>query len=502
MSEGLPPGWASARLGDIVEPIEVTDPTRTPDAVFRYIDIGSIDNEALRIGEPKTFSGQKAPSRARRVVREGDVLFSTVRPYLRNIALAGAAHSGCLTSTGVSVLRAKPSVLPGYLFRLVSSHAFVEEVGRSMDGTLYPAVRDSDIFAAPIPLPPLAEQRRIVARIEELFARIRQARADLLRIGPLADRYLERTLAAAFRGDLTAGFRATAALPAADVVLRSLRSQRQKAALTPRRKSALLALPTAPNSLPELPQGWSWACVEELASDKPRSIQSGPFGSSLLHSEFTPEGRLVIGIDNVRDGAFSMGSQNRIPPKKFAELERFQARPLDVLITVMATVGRCCVVPADIEEAIITKHVYRISVEPRVIDPYFLMNALRGSEAVLEQMGANIRGQTRPGINGEILKALFVPLPPLEEQREIVRLIDAAEAASARTQAESARSLALLDHLERSILTRAFRGDLVPQDPADEPAAVALGSAESQSAPRSRQRGARAATHREMMADG
>jgi type I restriction enzyme S subunit len=255
-----------------------------------------------------------------------------------------------------------------------------------------------------------------------------------------------------------------------------------KRTLTPRRQSALEALPTAPNSLPEVPQGWSWACVEELASDEPRSVQSGPFGSSLLHSEFTPEGRLVIGIDNVHDGAFSMGSQNRIPARKFAELERFQARPLDVLITVMATVGRCCVVPADIEEAIITKHVYRISVEPRVIDPYFLMNALRGSGAVLEQMGANIRGQTRPGINGEILKALFVPLPPLEEQHEIVRLIDAAEAASARTQTESARSLALLDHLERSILTLAFRGELVPQDPADEPAAVTLVSAQASAA--------------------
>jgi type I restriction enzyme, S subunit len=82
-----------------------------------------------------------------------------------------------------------------------------------------------------------------------------------------------------------------------------------------------------------------WACIEELAADDNRAIQSGPFGSNLLHSEFRETGYLVIGIDNVQDGIFSLGSQNRIGKTKFFELECFRTRPHDVLVTAMATVG-------------------------------------------------------------------------------------------------------------------------------------------------------------------
>src|SRR5690606_34594397 len=101
----------------------------------------------------------------------------------------------------------------------------------------------------------------------------------------------------------------------------------------------------ATEGLPELPEGWCWATVEQLASDEERSVQSGPFGSNLRHSEFTPTGKLVVGIDNVQDGYFSPGRQNRIPLQKYDELVRYKARPGDLVITVMATIGRCCVIP-------------------------------------------------------------------------------------------------------------------------------------------------------------
>ncbi|MGK7865234.1 restriction endonuclease subunit S, partial [Falsiroseomonas sp. E2-1-a4] len=329
-------------------------------------------------------------------------------------------------------------------------------------------------LAASIPLPPLPEQRRIVARIEALFARTRRARADLERIAPLAEQHRRALLAAAFRGELTTGGPAKPGDPSGKENLERVRAARRKTIHDRRRREALEAIPTPSAAFPEIPSGWAWACVEEIASDIPRSIQSGPFGSALLHSEFTDTGRLVIGIDNVQDGRFSPGSQNRISDEKFAQLARFQARPQDVVITVMATVGRCCVVPADIETAIITKHVYRISVDPRLVNPHYLMNALRGCEAALEHMGANIRGQTRPGINGEILKSLFIPLPSLAEQQLIVDRLNQGLAAIEQAERQATRALALLDRLEQSILTRAFRGELVPQDPNDEPGNILL----------------------------
>ena len=222
--------------------------------------------------------------------------------------------------------------------------------------------------------------------------------------------------------------------------------------------------------------------------DEPRSIQSGPFGSTLRHAEFQDEGYLVIGIDNVQDGAFALGSQNRISAPKFAQLERYAARPLDVLITVMATVGRTCVVPQDIETALITKHVYRISVDQQLVLPHYLMNALRGSEVALAQMGANIRGQTRPGINGEILKRLFVPIAPLLEQHEIDRRLSSAFAWLDQVLAEHARAAHLLPRLDQAILAKAFRGELVPQDSNEEPAAELLARIRAASAERPTQK--------------
>jgi type I restriction enzyme S subunit len=381
--------------------------------VFRYIDIGSIDNKALRIAEPKTFSGKEAPSRARRVVREGDVLFSTVRPYLRNIALAGAAHSGCLTSTGISVLRPKPSVLPGYLFRLVSSPAFVEQVGRSMDGTLYPAVRDSDVLGASIPLPPLAEQRRIVERIEALFARIRQARADLLRIAPLARLFRARVVAAAVSGADGDNWEQQTVADIADVVTGTTPPTNQRGhygGQTP------FVKPT------DLDAGYFVETARETLTESGVAVSRPvPAGSTLL----TCIGATIGKAGFARVGCTTNQQINALVPK------------------------------------------------PGCVEPRWLYRLVT-SEAFQQQILANASATTLPIINKGRLKRLEIRVPPIAEQQKLADRVDALCPFSEAAEREATRALALLDHLERSILTRAFRGELVPQDPADEPASVSL----------------------------
>jgi type I restriction enzyme S subunit len=434
VSEELPPGWALARLGDLVEPIEVTDPTRKPDAVFRYIDIGSIDNEALRIAEPKTFSGKEAPSRARRVVREGDVLFSTVRPYLRNIALAGAAHSGCLTSTGISVLRAKPSVLPGYLFRLVSSPAFVEEVGRSMDGTLYPAVRDSDVLGASIPLPPLAEQRRIVARIEALFARIRQARADLLRIAPLSARYRRQALARAV-DDAATAFPTTTlgSLVAAIEAGKNIRCEERRPRAGERGIVKISAV--------------TWGEFDA------KEIKTAPTDAQL-----DPRSRIA-------DGDFLLS----------------RANTLELVGAPVVAKG----VPPD---TYLSDKVLRLRFHERVEHwVYWYLRSPQGRAEIESRSSGNQLSMRN--ISQAALRSIPLPLPPPTERNALTCTITAAQLGANAAEQHATRALALLDHLERSILARAFRGDLVPQDPADEPAAVTLArlaEAAAPSAPRRR----------------
>src|SRR4051794_34079106 len=140
----------------------------------------------------------------------------------------------------------------------------------------------------------------------------------------------------------------------------------------------------------------------------------------------------------------------------------------------MATIGRVCVLPIDIEPSIISKHVYRITVDRRFMAPAFLAYALRGSEAALEHMGANVRGQTRPVLNGEIIKSMFLPVPSLKEQTEIICRIDTQFAWVDRLSKERTSARKLIDHLDEAVLAKAFRGELVPQDPNDQPASVLL----------------------------
>ncbi len=296
----------------------------------------------------------------------------------------------------------------------------------------------------PLPVPPLAEQERIVAKLEEVLARVNNARERLARVPAILKRFRQSVLAAACSGRLTADWR-----------------EHEEG-------SELEAVPQAFSGgfqdLPERPSGWTWNTIEQLAADLPHSIQSGPFGSHLLHSEFQERGILAIGIDNVHEGCFSLGRQHRISLKKYEELRKFAARPGDVLLTVMATVGRCCVIPDDIETAIITKHVYRITVDRARVEPHYLMLSLLGDPFVLSQVQEQIRGQTRPGINGQILKGLHVCTPSLSEQQEIIRCVDmllgSADTIATRVMQATRRA----DKLTQSTLARTFRGELVPTE--------------------------------------
>lgn len=112
----LPPNWAFSRIGDITLPVAKIDPQDDPDKNIAYIDISGIDNQANRIEETKFFRLADAPSRARQVVGAGDVLFSLVRPYLRNIAQVGDELDGEIASTGFAVLRPAEGVDAKFLF--------------------------------------------------------------------------------------------------------------------------------------------------------------------------------------------------------------------------------------------------------------------------------------------------------------------------------------------------------------------------------------------------
>ena len=163
----VPTGWRWVRIRQVTSDRGQT----TPAGEFTYIDVGSINKEAGVLGEHKVLSASDAPSRARKVVGKGDVLYSCVRPTLLNIAvIEDEIRPAPIASTAFAVLNSFGLVLPRYLWIALRSPYLEAIVESGMRGQAYPAINDAEFALLPLALPPLAEQHRIVAKVDELMA--------------------------------------------------------------------------------------------------------------------------------------------------------------------------------------------------------------------------------------------------------------------------------------------------------------------------------------------
>jgi type I restriction enzyme S subunit len=457
---------------------------------FPHIAPDNIERDTGHLLEFKTIAEDGVTS-PKHLFKPGQLLYSKIRPYLNKCVQVDFAG---LCSADMYPLDSRIS--PSYLHHYILSKAFVSAVSDAAGSrTVLPKTNQEQLADVPIAVPPVPEQARIAEALDSYLTRLDAATEGLKRVEANLKRYRASVLKAAVEGNLVPTEAELARTeereyePASVLLERILKERRhrwEQSELAKMRAKGEVPKndkwkdkyeePATPDTseLPELPEGWCWATVEQLASDEPRSIQSGPFGSNLLHSEFRPTGKLVVGIDNVQDGYFSMGSENRISEEKFSSLARYSARPGDVLVTVMATIGRSCVVPSGLEPAIITKHVYRITSDSALVTPRCLHLALWGSPTVREQMFGQVQGQTRPGLNGEILRRLCIPLPARGEQDRIVAAVESGLSKVDTLRVMVSKGLSHIARLRQSILRWAFEGKLVDQDPNDEPASVLL----------------------------
>ena len=284
------------------------------------------------------------------------VLFGKLRPYLRKIVRP--EFSG-VCSTDIIPILPKEGVSRDYLFYFLRTPDTVNLATSRSSGANLPRLGPKQLASFQIPLPPLAEQKRIAGILDATDA-LRAKRREAL--GQL-DTLLQSTFLDMF-GELTGN-------------------------------------------------GWEMVTVEDVARNKNGAIRTGPFGSQLLHNEFVGEGIRVLGIDNAVANVFREGEPRFITPQKYERLRRFTVRPGDVLITIMGTCGRCAVVPEDIGVAINTKHLCCITLDrekclPEFMHAYFLEHPL--ARRYLER---SAKGAIMAGLNMGIIKALPIPVPPL-----------------------------------------------------------------------------------------
>lgn len=402
-----PAGWKLPRIRDVVLPFENVDPSREPTTAFTYVDISAIDNQTQTIREPKQLVGKEAPSRARRRIKAGDTLFSTVRPYLRNIALVPKEFDGAVTSTGIAVLRPNKDVDSRYLFNWTRTPEFLNRIGGAMDGTMYPAVTDRDVLAQRIPLPPIEEQRCIVSTLEQLLTRTETARRELSRIPHLLDRYRDAVLNRAFSGLTPDGHKEISRVRLIDVI--------------------------------------------ESTFYGPR-ISSGAYVNgdgipTLRTTDISNWGQLVLKEPPLM----------RVAPD---EADRWSFKDQDLMVTrTGATIGKCALYRDELGPALPSAYLIRVRLRLDIALASYVLLFLLSPDGQSQLLSGRM-ATAQPNINSKAIANIQIPLPHLDVQSDIVRSIHETFDGIDRTEREVSRARLLLDRIADATLTRAFHGTL------------------------------------------
>ncbi len=176
----LPPHWSSLALGELCSSVEKVDPTNLGRDDFWYVDIGALEPSSSSLEKVINIPTANAPGRARQLIRNGDSIFATVRPYMKKVAYIPKEFDGQIASTGFCVLRPIQEKLHSkYLFYFLLSDQLLDQVLPLQRGVSYPAIRDNDLKNAHIPIPPIDEQNKIVELLEDHLSRLDAALADV-----------------------------------------------------------------------------------------------------------------------------------------------------------------------------------------------------------------------------------------------------------------------------------------------------------------------------------
>ena len=444
----LPVGWLWARINDVGH----NWGQKTPDTAFTYIDVSAIDNALGVISAPSILNASDAPSRARKIVKKGTVIYSTVRPYLRNICVIEENYSPePIVSTAFVALHPFQDMPGKYFAHVLRSLTFVKYVESVQTGIAYPAINDKNFYDGLVPVPPLAEQHRIVEKVDELMAlcnRLEQQQTYGIEAHQaLIDALLGTLTSAASTQELTEAWARIAShfdtlfttehsidqlkqtilqLAVMGILVpqdpnhddvqgplaRSDRRRRDVAESDNRADVDLQPILSAEDRW-EVPETWTWRGLADLVlfvdyRGKTPTKQS--------------DGIRLLTAKNVRKGQVDLFPEEFVSEEDYTSwMTRGFPKTGDVLFTTEAPLGNAAVVHLN----------ERFALAQRVIcfqgygaiDPSFLVLQILSTQfqGILDKNGT---GMTAKGIKASKLKQLPVAVPPLAEQRRIVGKVD------------------------------------------------------------------------------
>jgi type I restriction enzyme S subunit len=414
-------------------------------------------------------------------VEAGDILITCAGPRARCgvTCLVRATRPKLLISGKMYQLRADSKIIDRRLLesflREPRTRQRIDELKTGMSDSGLNLTHDR-FKTLEVPLPPLAEQKRIADKLEAVLGRVDACRTRLDRVPDLLKRFRQSVLAAATSGQLTEDWREESPpSETGEILLNKVLKQRAECWSKKGRNGvcpeALLSTAELPNS----PDGWAWIPLGHLGLNPFATVQTGPFGALLHTEEFTPHGVPVVAVGNLTGMGFTSDGIYFVSEEKAKQLSRFDVQAGDVLFARSgATLGKVCVAPSHANDWRMTGHILRARLNQKFLLPDLCVYALRADPFVTKQVFGSVIGSTRPGYNTSLLESIALPVPPLAEQAEIVRRVEALLAMADRIEARLSAARAQVERLTPATLAKAFRGDLVPQDSNDEPAAKLL----------------------------
>lgn len=486
-ADGLPKGWAPVTL-DTIGVLHCGQSPTT--ATVNRNQEGVPYATGPEQWDGNTLTVDKWTTAPRRVVPDG-CIFITVKGAGVGTIFPGTA---CAIGRDIYAYQPCPYVSPKFIEHSLRFN--ISQVLRNARGDI-PGLSKRHILDHVAALPPLNEQRRIVAKIEELFSYLDAGVAALERARANLKRYRAAVLKAAVEGKLTAQWRADhpprpagegrgeGIEPAPKLLQRILTQHRKKweqqqlaaykakGKKPPKNWRDQYKEPTAPDPTnhPELPQGWCWADLEQIKE----WAMYGPRFSSSLYSD---DGSLVLRTTDFSDaGKVNVDTPPRIPlaDEVFA---KYKVNIGDLLVTRTGSLGTLAVY-MDTADAIAGAFLIHYRLAAPLLTTWYVFYFLK-SPAGQRHLLTGGAGVGRPNLNMPKIDSIPIPFPPLGEQEEIVAGIESRLSVIDRTDSQCEADLKRAARLRQSILKRAFEGKLVPQGPTDEPAAAFLERIERQ----------------------
>jgi type I restriction enzyme S subunit len=397
----LPHDWLLSPIREVTVRTSQRDPRKQPDKNFRYVDVSSVDNTLFKVRGDTSLKGSEAPSRARKDIRVNDVLFATVRPTLKRVALIPPELDGEIASTGYCVLRPNPNKIePAFLYSCVLTDSFIRAMGKLERGASYPAVRDSDVFAANIPIPPLVEQRKI---------------AGVLGLVQRALEQQERLIA------LTTELKKT--------LLHQLFTQ------------GLRGEPQKQTEIGPVPESWEMVLLEGVAKIERGKFTHRPRNEPRFYGGQTPfvqTGDVSSCDGRIREYSQTLNEEGVLISKVFPAGT--------ILITIAANIGFSGILEFD---SACPDSLIGLTPNER-IDVEFLQHYLTTQQPVMDRLAP--RG-TQKNINIQFLKPWLVPLPSSDEQSEIREALNAVDSKVRVTRRKYAALTALFRTLLHQLMT-------------------------------------------------